>query len=159
VSELLANAVPGLDQHLAVERIRARWADIVGPVGGRHSRPSAIRQGVLTVDVDSSPWLHELTLRAPELLARVQAAHGRGVTSLRFALGRMPAARSERAEAPARRPPRRLRPEERREIERMTAGIGDPALAQALGRLLTKDRLARGWRVAPAAEPTERHEA
>ncbi len=159
VADLLARAVPGLDQHLAVEAIRGRWAKIVGPEGARRSRPDSLRQGVLTVSVDNSSWLHELTLRSGDLLARVQAEHGQAVTSLRFMLGRMSPAGARENAAVRPTPPRRLRPDERREIQRMTADIADPALAATLERLLTKDRLARGWREAPGAQPTERHEA
>jgi hypothetical protein len=160
VSDLLAIALPGLGQHLLAERIRERWADIVGPEGSRRSRPESLRQGVLTVIVDSSPWLQELTLRSGDLLALVQASHGRAVTSLRFALGRMPNAPEPRREPAARpRQPRRLDPDDRREIDQMTAGIADPALAVTLERLLTKDRLARGTREALRGQPRERHDA
>lgn len=160
VSDLLAIALPGLGQHLLVEQIRERWADIVGPEGSRRSRPESLRQGVLTVIADNSPWLQELTLRSDDLLARVQVHHGRAVTALRFALGRMPNAPGPRRE-PAARPlrPRSLDPDDRREIEQMTAGIADPALAVTLERLLTKDRLARGGREAPRGRPRERHDA
>jgi hypothetical protein len=37
----------------------------------------------------------------------------------------------------------RLSPEETREIETVTASLGDPGLVRALRRLMTKDRLAR----------------
>jgi hypothetical protein len=62
---------------------------------------------------------------------------------------------------PAARPlqPRGLDHDDRREIEQMTAGIADPALAVTLERLLTKDRLARGAREASRARPRERHDA
>jgi hypothetical protein len=160
VSKLLAIALPGLEQHLLVERIREQWAGVVGPDGARRSRPESLRQGVLTVAVDSSPWLHELTLRSGELLARVQASHGGAVTALRFALGRLPSAPDPRRARPApARQALRLGHEDRREIEEMTAAIADPALAATLERLLTKDRLARGAREAPRDRPGQRRDA
>jgi hypothetical protein len=158
VSDVLAAAVPGLGEHLLVERIRARWAEVVGPEGARRSRPERLRDGVLAVQVDSSPWLHELTLRSGELLARAQAAHGGRVTALRFALGRLPRPAAARP-APPDAPEPVLGPEDHAEIERLTAGVGDPALAAALGRLLTKDRLARRRPDARPGQPHERHHA
>jgi hypothetical protein len=154
VADVLTAAVPGLGQHLLVERIRERWESIVGPEGSRRSSPESLRQGVLTVAVASSAWLQELTLRSGELLARVQSRHGSGVTALRFALGRLPDAREQaRRQAARPRPLRPLGADDRREIEHMTAAIADPALAAVVERLLTKDRLARGAREAhpPAA--------
>ena len=42
---------------------------IAGPEIARRSRPGELRAGVLTVLVDNSPWLQEVTLRSTEILA------------------------------------------------------------------------------------------
>src|SRR5262249_58173510 len=64
VGSLLTQAVPALAERLLEETIRKEWALFIGPEAARHSRPVALRQSVLEVSVDNSPWLQELTLRS-----------------------------------------------------------------------------------------------
>jgi Dna[CI] antecedent, DciA len=72
VGEMLGS-VPGLNNRLAEARAEARlvetWPVIAGPAGAR-SRAQGIDQGVLHVAVDSSGWLHRLTLEEARLLGR-----------------------------------------------------------------------------------------
>jgi len=124
--------------------IRKDWSSIVGPEISRRSQPGGLRQGMLEVAVDNSPWLHELTLRSGSLLAALQARYGSAVTSLRFALGSV-------AAGPGPAPPRRRHPEpqtelgpvEARLVESIVAPVADPELATSIRRLVTKDLLAR----------------
>ncbi len=67
----------GLEQvHWSV-RLEADWPAITGAVLAAHTRPGTIRDGVLTIFVDSSVWLSELARfgRKP-LLDKLQAAYG-----------------------------------------------------------------------------------
>lgn len=146
VGELLTAAVPALFERMLEEAIRKEWRQILPPALSRRSEPGELKRGTLEVRVDNSPWLQELTMRSIEVLAALGRRHGAAVTSLRFTLGPVreeeaapgpPAARGDGEVAP------RLSPEETREIEAMVAVLPDPELAQALRRLLTKDRLAR----------------
>lgn len=154
VGQILASAIPGLDDRMLEARIRGAWPVTVGPDLAGRSRPGELRQGVLSVTVDNSPWLHEMTLRSGELLSAVQARHGAAVTSLRFTLGAIATAR------PAVRPSwtapaARLSAEEERSVEAIAAAVADPALAVSLRRLLTKDLIARRR---PAASPAVQRE-
>jgi hypothetical protein len=151
VGDVLAAALPGLADRLLAEKIRGRWATIVGQDAARRSRPTELRGGALTVTVDNSPWLCEMTLRSAELLAAVRAHHGASVSSLRFSLGT--AAVSAAPAARARPSPvARLSAEEERSVETIAASVADPALAASLRRLITKDFIARRRRgaVSPA---------
>jgi hypothetical protein len=132
------------------EAIRSGWTEIAGPELARRSRPSELRGGVLSVLVDNSAWLHEMTLRSSELLAGLQARHGATVASLRFALGALPAPRPTAA---PRRPPLadRLSPEEARSVDTIAAPLTDPVLAASVRRLVTKDVIARRQRAASSA--------
>jgi len=81
----------------AVERLAARlepltplaaiqraWPDAVGPVVAAECSPVAERAGTVTVACRSAVWAQELTLLAPELVGRLNAAVGSGaVTELR----------------------------------------------------------------------------
>ena len=142
VGDLLTAAVPALAERMLADAIRRDWEATVGAELARRSRPAALDHGVLEIQAGNSPWLMELQMRGEEILEALGRRYGRSVVSLRFALGAMPAP----APVPANRPPRgvaRLSPEETREIEAVTASLGDPGLVRALRRLITKDRLAR----------------
>jgi predicted nucleic acid-binding Zn ribbon protein len=145
VGELLLNAVPQLEDRLLVERLRRTWGALVGAEVARRARPQALTSGCLHVVVDNSPWLHELTLRAAELTARLHAEVPT-IHSLRFSLGQAPV---EDAPPPARPAPRgsRLTEDDTRAIDAAAAAISDPALAHSARRLL-----ARAWGAQPRGQ-------
>ena len=109
--------------------MRRAWVVLVGPDMARRAQPQALVNGCLQVIVDNSPWLHELTLRAPELAARLGAEYP-AVRSVRFSLG-----------APPTEEPRTVG----RPIDAAAAAISDPVVAAGARRLL-----ARAWPPAPA---------
>ncbi|MGH7392628.1 MAG: DUF721 domain-containing protein, partial [Candidatus Rokuibacteriota bacterium] len=82
--------MPELRERLVEEAIRRGWTAVVGPDAARRARPQRLANGCLEVVVDNSPWLAELTLRAPDLTARL-AARFDGVRTLRFVVGTVPA--------------------------------------------------------------------
>jgi predicted nucleic acid-binding Zn ribbon protein len=144
LGELLVSALPQLEDRLLVQRMRRAWSAAVGADLARRAQPQALVNGCLTIVVDNSPWLHELTLRAAELTARLHAQFP-AVQTLRFSLG---AAAADEAAAPpaaraAARP--RLTDDDTRAIDAAAAAIPDPALAASARRLL-----ARAWPPVPA---------
>ena len=153
VGDLLAAAVPGLSERLLEVRIRREWSQVVPASLARRSEPGELARGALEVRVDNSPWLQELSMRSPELLAALTARYGGAVRSVRVTLGpRRPDAPAPAA-APERRPaPPRLDRQEMREVSALAATLPDPVLARALRRLLTKDRLARRGAARPGRE-------
>jgi len=144
VRDVLVAALPELESHMLLDGIRKDWASIVGPEISRRCQPGGLRQGVLDVIVDNSPWLHELTLRSSSLLANLTARRGSAVTGLRFVLG--PVTADGRSATPRRRRhggAAALEPAEVSAVESMLTPVADPALAASLRRLVTKDLLAR----------------
>src|SRR5262249_4122105 len=103
ISELIVSALPELRDRLVEDGLRRSWPALVGADGARRSRPQRLVNGVLEVAVDNSPWLHELTLRAPDLTAKLRQQCA-AVTSLRPVLA--PASSGAGPFAPA--PPRCL---------------------------------------------------
>src|SRR5215468_9481586 len=100
VADLLLTAVPDLRDRLLEHRIRRVWPQVVGPDVARRAQARSFADGCLTVAVDNSPWLHELTLRSEELTRRLQERYD-AVRSLRFVAGTIDAdgsARSDRSE-------------------------------------------------------------
>src|SRR5207244_11585090 len=132
-------------EHVAV----SGWSTPVDVYVPRLAKPQALVDGCLTVIVDTSPWLHELTLRADELTARLRARFP-AVRALRFTLGTLEEAGPSAA---PRRRPRSSAPlgaADLRAIDEAISPIPDPALAAAARRLLTK-----AWRF-PAERGAER---
>src|SRR6266705_576921 len=137
VADLLVSAVPDLRDRLLEHRIRRAWPAVVGGDAARRAQPRSFVDGCLTVVVDNSPWLHELTLRADELTARLRARFP-AVRALRFTLGTLEEAGPQAA---PRRRPRSSTPlgaSDLRAIDEAISPIPDPALAAAARRLLTK---------------------
>ena len=138
VADVLISAVPQLSDRLPEYHLRRAWAALVGPDMARRTRPQSLTNGCLHVVVDNSPWLHELTLRAAELTARL-SAESPAVRSLRFTLGTLetePRSRPERRERRA----TALSDDDRRDIDEAASAISDPALAAVARRLLTTAR-------------------
>src|SRR5882672_7894724 len=134
VADLILSAVPDLRDRLLEHRIRRAWTEVVGADAARRAQPRSFTEGCLTVAVDNSPWLHELTLRGEELTRRLSERFG-AVRSLRFVAGQIEPAPTVRAgvERPA-----PLEAGARREIDQAASAIPDPSLAAAARRLLTK---------------------
>src|SRR5688500_13166828 len=142
IGELLLSALPQLGDRLLVVRMRRSWAALVGPDAARRTQPQALVNGCLTIVVDNSPWLHELTLRAADLTARLQSQYS-AVQSLRFSLGAAAAGEAVAESRPAPRPT--LPADDTRAIDAAAAAISDPAPAASARRLLS-----RAWPPVPA---------
>ena len=99
VGKLLAS-LPGLNDRLAEARLVETWPVIAGPAGAR-SHAEGVDQGVLQVAVDSSGWLHRLTLEEPRLITRCREIPAIRAIRFRLAPPPDPAARAARSPSPA----------------------------------------------------------
>jgi predicted nucleic acid-binding Zn ribbon protein len=69
-------------------RAQSAWSDAVGDTIARSARPTAERDGVLTVTCASAVWSQELDLMAPQVIERLnQALGGAAIHSLRCRTG------------------------------------------------------------------------
>ena len=89
----LAYALEGLTAALApattIARIQGCWGEVVGEALAGECTPLSERQGVVTVGCRSSVWAQELSMMAPELVGRLNAALGSdAIAELRFTVGR-----------------------------------------------------------------------
>ncbi len=149
----LLEALPGVAERLAEARLLAAWPEVAGPAAAR-SRAEAVEEDVLRVAVDSSGWLHHLTLDEPALLARCRAAvPTTALRAIRFRLASLtpPGAPAPAASDPAARPvgadapPDAAHEEMKALIDAVLGPVrGHPGIAEALGRVLRATRLARG---------------
>ena len=86
---LLKNVVSGLGKRrLTQEEIHGAWKDAVGKRASSHTRPVALKRGVLVVNVDGSAWLYELTLKRREILKKLDSKiKGNKIRGMRFRIG------------------------------------------------------------------------
>jgi len=81
----LAVAIAQLQQTLApvttLARVQACWAQTVGTAVAGAARPTAERDGVLTVSCEAAVWAAELQMMGPELAATLNRALGSMVVS------------------------------------------------------------------------------
>jgi hypothetical protein len=99
VGELLAS-LPGLDDRLAEARLVETWPLIAGPAGAR-SHAEGVDRGVLQIAVDSSGWLHRLTLEEPRLVTRCREIAPIRAIRFRLAPPLDPVAHATRSPTPA----------------------------------------------------------
>jgi hypothetical protein len=145
VGDLLVDALPALAERLTAHRIRQSWASVVGTDVARRTQPGSLVHGCLTVTVDNSPWLHELTLRRDELTPRLRAEFV-DIRSVRFVLGPLDPERPGAPPTPREPQPVRLSGRELEEIDEAAATITDGELAAVARRLMTRARQLSGTR-------------
>jgi hypothetical protein len=75
--------LPGLSDRLTEARLVEAWPEIAGPAS-RRSRAEGVDQGILHVAVESSGWLHRLTLEEARLLTRCREIAA--IRAIRFRL-------------------------------------------------------------------------
>jgi predicted nucleic acid-binding Zn ribbon protein len=76
----LRQALEGLTAALSpastLARVHSCWEAAAGEAIAAAARPTAERDGVLSVRCESATWAHELELMAPELIGRLNEALG-----------------------------------------------------------------------------------
>ena len=79
----------GLEDDAAGWRVVAEWPALAGERIARRTRATGFREGVLTVEVEGSAWMHELGFLKRELVRKVnQHLGGSIVRDVRFILAR-----------------------------------------------------------------------
>lgn len=71
----------GWDVNLRVHGLFGRWTELVGDDIGEHATPESFNDGVLTVRTDSTAWATQLTLLAPQIVARLNEELGHGTVT------------------------------------------------------------------------------
>ncbi len=88
LSTALAELTSGLAPATTLARVQAVWERAVGPAVAVAARPTAERDGILTVTCSAAVWAQELDLMAVELIPRMNAAlEGEVIHELRCRTG------------------------------------------------------------------------
>jgi hypothetical protein len=121
-------------------RIYGVWEKAVGKGIARHARPAGMRGKKLTVLVDSSAWMQQLSMLKPEIVGKVNQRLGEeAVESITLKLGEFEPSSVQRDEY---RPAAGvLGPEEQTRIDKCVAEISDPQTRESLRHLMEKDFL------------------
>jgi predicted nucleic acid-binding Zn ribbon protein len=75
------SAQRGWAPNLAHGSVFGRWAELVGPEVAEHATPTALRDGELTVQADSTAWATQLRLLQRQLIVRIASGLGDGVVT------------------------------------------------------------------------------
>ncbi|WP_286275969.1 DUF721 family protein [Mycobacterium antarcticum] len=95
----------GWSGRVAEGAVFGQWATVVGDQIAEHADPVSLRDGVLSVQAESTAWATQLRLVQAQLLAKIAAAVGDGVvTSLRIVGPAAPTWRKGRYNVPGRGP-------------------------------------------------------
>jgi predicted nucleic acid-binding Zn ribbon protein len=95
----------GWSPRVAEGSVFGQWATVVGDQIAEHANPAVLRDGVLTVEAESTAWATQLRLVQAQLLAKIAAAVGDGVvTSLKIVGPTAPTWRKGKFNVPGRGP-------------------------------------------------------
>ena len=87
LSEVAADL--NLDEPDVIAAVMGGWDALVGAAVAAHARPRIVRQGILTVEVDSPEWATQLRYLEGEVLLRIgRKVRPGAVTSLRVVVRR-----------------------------------------------------------------------
>ena len=75
-------------KNISKEEAEARWIELVGEAGAKHTKPVTLRKGVLNVLVDSSVWMQEVNMRKRGLLKGLKRLLGKDrISEIKFMIG------------------------------------------------------------------------
>jgi len=140
VSSLVEGVFAGTaaGKRLREGRIWEVWEEAVGKGIARHATPVSFRDGVLTLRVDSAPWMQQLTYLKKDIISKVNdRLEEEMVCDLFLKAGRAP---KLPAAPPPYQPKRRpLSEEERAWVAEQAREIEDPELRAVFERLIARD--------------------
>ncbi len=61
------------------EALNAGWARAIGQENLRHAKPVELKDGILIVHVDSSSWIHKLSMEKAKILVKMKNEAGEDV--------------------------------------------------------------------------------
>jgi len=132
----------GWESKLKEYRIYGIWEKAVGKGIARHARPAGMRGKKLTVMVDSSAWMQQLSMLKPEIMGKVNGRLGEeAIESITLKLGEFEPSAVPRDEyQPALGT---LGQEEQTRIDACVAGIADQQTRDSLRHLMERDLLSK----------------
>ncbi len=139
LSDVIAKVLKerGLGAQNTLSKLMSVWGRAVGEKVASHAAPTMLKGGLLTVTVDGSAWMNQLSMLSQTIIEQVNAAlGGEEVSELKFRLGKIEKAayRKEEEEKPVKV---KLTPEIKEQINSSVAPIHDAELREKARRMLT----------------------
>jgi len=126
----------GLRAHGTLADIARKWESSVGDSIAKHAVPDTIKGGRLTLMVDGPVWMNQLSMMAPDIIAKVNAALGKEeVTELRFRAGKAERPETKKKAAAFVPKKRKPLPEENAAAEEAAGRIKDPDIKRSAKKL------------------------
>ena len=94
ISDVLSKSLGSLGGRADLELLTLweTWTEAVGEEVAQHTRPKAFKGTLLLVTVDSSVWIHHLTMMKDEIIARINKKLGEEtLREIRFSIGHVEA--------------------------------------------------------------------
>lgn len=137
----------GLEQKAKQFRVMLYWREIVGEANARHSRPRAIKNGILMVECSNAAWAQTLTLLRQQIMDKITARFGEcPLQEIHFrGTGKKV---EEAAEGAAQRPrpaEMELKREQQAWIEETAGGVEEPRLKARVEAALGSWMRQREW--------------
>jgi hypothetical protein len=135
VSLLLDGAIAGtpLAQRLREGTIWNVWDKAVGEQIAQRAQPVAFRSGILTVIVDSPPWMQQLTFMKQQIVEKINTALGEELVQEMYLKAGKPEPQKMKT---AKKPLKDLSSEDKEFIRAQSGSISDDDLQQALASLM-----------------------
>jgi predicted nucleic acid-binding Zn ribbon protein len=91
IGDITKSVVKSLSEgrHAKGEKVKALWAEAVGERFTKHAQPGSFKKKRLVVNVDSSSWLYELTIRKGKILNKLKEDLGDEIKELQFRIGEL----------------------------------------------------------------------
>jgi predicted nucleic acid-binding Zn ribbon protein len=92
INSVVKSIIEKLDKksNLTSDEIEKIWKETAREKASLHTKPTSFRKKRLVINVDSSSWLYELTLRKNELLASLKKRLGEDkIEELQFRIGEL----------------------------------------------------------------------
>lgn len=129
----------GLAGKLKEYRVFEIWDRAVGAGIAGHAQPASMRGRRLTVAVDSSVWMQQLSLLRPDIIEKLNDALGeRAVESIILRIGNVVPKQVGTKKA-IRSAAAVLEPEDREKIEEYVKSINNVEVRESLKRLIERD--------------------
>lgn len=126
----------GIGESVRLEDIKRSWTEIVGEQISSHTLPVALKDGELTINVDSPLWLQQVSFFKDEIKRKLGPFE---ITGIRFRHGRAALlrdnAKKQKTTGPAEK---KLSKEAMREIEDSVSCIQDPEIRNSIRKLMGK---------------------
>ena len=90
IGDIVKTVFAGIEsaKTLSREDVQERWTALVGTTASKHTRPASLRRGVLSVFVDSSGWMQEMSLRKRKILKQLKSTFGKDkISRIHFKAG------------------------------------------------------------------------